>query len=96
MGCLALELNMEGRAGDLGMGQLMMVGTGMHTQRSIHILEETLPDKAALGAAVFAAFLTGRAVENDGAADHRVVQVLDARDEVLALAGGDGSGRVQR
>ena len=51
------------------MGHDMLVRARMHTQRGIHILKETLTDKAALGAAILAAFLPGGTVDPDFAAD---------------------------
>ena len=39
---------------------------GMDAQRGVHVPEEALPDKASLGAAVFAAFLAGAGAEQNG------------------------------
>ena len=87
MGGTAAKFDADRRAGELGMGRLMDVGARVHAESGVHIPEEALPDKADLGAAVLAAFLTGGAVNTDFAAG--LVKHL------LQGGGGEAGGRAE-
>ena len=63
------ELDINRRTAQRRRGHQTLSADGMHAERGVYVLEEALADKAALGAAVFAAFFAGRAVNADFAAD---------------------------
>ena len=87
VGRLAFEGDADRRARDLLVGQVVVIRTGMHAKRRVHVFEESLADEAALCAAVLAAFFAGRSVDADLAAGFI--------DDLLQACGGQDGRRAE-